>query len=228
MSIDILDNVDPLEKRIRQFFGQCKRGEMQGTHSDNEFNAIRKDYYKILEDADEKVQLAGQMYDLVERYLRRLDSELYKFKCELEADNNGITEILEKRSLEMDGSSSASALNQKENRYFGVTSSSVGAIPRERKYSSYRYKPEKRRDSSSHSDKRQSNSQNSTSSTLAIPSAPRPSTPNLNHNPVLPAATNQSSSVTYNLQHMGAGEYPNSSACSCLVWIFRKTSLKNN
>lgn len=196
-----------MEKRIRLFFGQCKRGEVNGTLADNEYNAIRKDYYKILEDADEKVQLAGQMYDLVERYLRRLDSELYKFKCELEADNNGITEILEKRSLEMDGSSSASAVNQKENRYFGVTSASVGPIPRERKYSNYRYKPEKRRDSSSHSDKRQNSSQNSTSSTLALPTTPRPTTPNINHNSVLPAATNQTSSVTYNLHHMGAGKF---------------------
>lgn len=32
----------------------------------------------------------------VDRYLRRLDQELQKFKMELEADNAGITEILEK------------------------------------------------------------------------------------------------------------------------------------
>ena len=36
------------------------------------------------------------MYDLVDRYLRRLDQELHKFKMELEADNRGITEVLEK------------------------------------------------------------------------------------------------------------------------------------
>lgn len=46
---------------------------------------------------DEKVQLANQIYDLVDRYLRRLDQELHKFKMELEADNKGITELLEKR-----------------------------------------------------------------------------------------------------------------------------------
>jgi inhibitor of growth protein 3 len=45
---------------------------------------------------DEKVQLANQIFDLVERYLRRLDQEVSKFKLELEADNKGITEILEK------------------------------------------------------------------------------------------------------------------------------------
>lgn len=36
------------------------------------------------------------MYELVDRYLRRLDAELFKFKIELEADNAGITEVLEK------------------------------------------------------------------------------------------------------------------------------------
>lgn len=50
------------------------------------------------------------------------DTELYKFKCELEADNKGITELLEKRSLELDQPSSLSQSNQpaqhKENRYW--------------------------------------------------------------------------------------------------------------
>lgn len=41
------------------------------------------------------------MYELVEKYLRKLDSELYKFKMELEADNAGITEVLEKRRFRM-------------------------------------------------------------------------------------------------------------------------------
>jgi inhibitor of growth protein 3 len=45
---------------------------------------------------DEKVQLANQIFDLVERYYRRLNQEVEKFKLELEADNKGITEILEK------------------------------------------------------------------------------------------------------------------------------------
>ena len=56
------------------------------------------------------------MYDLVDRHLRRLDQELHKFKMELEADNAGITELLERRSLELDATASES---QKENRYSG-------------------------------------------------------------------------------------------------------------
>ena len=128
----IADSMDSLEKKTRTFFIQCKRGDLQDDAADAEFQNLRKEYYKVLEDADEKVTIATQIHELVERYLRRLDSELFKFKCELEADNNGITEILEKRSLEMDGGSSAATallsvagLNQKENRYYGGLSAAV-------------------------------------------------------------------------------------------------------
>jgi hypothetical protein len=48
--------------------------------------------------SDEKAQLAHHMYELVGKYVRRLDQETHKFKMELEADNMGITEILEKRN----------------------------------------------------------------------------------------------------------------------------------
>lgn len=49
------------------------------------------------------------------------DTELHKFKCELEADNNGVTELLEKRSLELDvntnqGHHKENTSHYKENR----------------------------------------------------------------------------------------------------------------
>ena len=47
--------------------------------------------------------------------MRKLDQELLKFKLELEADNRGITEILEKHSLEMDQPGLKE--NLKENRH---------------------------------------------------------------------------------------------------------------
>uniref|UniRef100_A0A1B6LSM7 Uncharacterized protein n=1 Tax=Graphocephala atropunctata TaxID=36148 RepID=A0A1B6LSM7_9HEMI len=59
------------------------------------------------------------MHDLVSRYLRRLEQETHKFKMELEADNMGITEILEKRSQELDIPPSNGC--QKENRYSFTT-----------------------------------------------------------------------------------------------------------
>ena len=50
--------------------------------------------------------------------MRKLDHELLKFKLELEADNRGITEILEKHSLEMDQPGlGAGGNNLKENRH---------------------------------------------------------------------------------------------------------------
>merc|ERR1711909_235344 len=47
---------------------------------------------------------------------RKLDQELHKFQLELEADNRGITEILEKRSLELDAPASRPSSFLKENR----------------------------------------------------------------------------------------------------------------
>ncbi|KAI9590122.1 inhibitor of growth protein 3 isoform X1 [Glossina fuscipes] len=132
LDLTVQNSIDSLEKKTRTFFMQCKRGELQDEAAESEFQNLRREYYKVLEDADEKVTIATQIHELVERYLRRLDSELFKFKCELEADNNGITEILEKRSLEMDGGCSAATallsitgMNQKENRFYGGLSAAV-------------------------------------------------------------------------------------------------------
>lgn len=80
-----------------------------------EFDKIKEEYRKVIEDASEKIQAAEDCYSLVDRYLRKLDEELHKFKMELEADNRGITEILEKHSLEMDAPPQMA--NLKENRF---------------------------------------------------------------------------------------------------------------
>lgn len=64
--------MDSLEKRVRQLFGNCRRGDVTTDLANQDFGDIRRDYYRTLEDADEKVQLANQMYELVERYLRKL------------------------------------------------------------------------------------------------------------------------------------------------------------
>ncbi|KAJ7426181.1 Inhibitor of growth protein 3 [Willisornis vidua] len=98
---DYLENaMDQLEQRVNEFFMNAKKNKPEWR--EEQMSSIKKDYYKALEDADEKVQLANQIYDLVDRHLRKLDQELAKFKMELEADNAGITEILERRSLELD------------------------------------------------------------------------------------------------------------------------------
>lgn len=184
MDLSVQNNMDSLEKRVKTFFSNAKK--MKPQDKENEYELIRKDYYKTLEDADEKVHLANQMHDLVERYLRRLDQELHKFKMELEADNKGITEVLEKRSLELDQPQQNSS--QKENRYnFSSTRSSYH---------------EKRRDSNA--------STVSTEKRLAVEKPtvtipePRPLSTSSSSVPAtpIPATT---PNVSYNLGHIGAG-----------------------
>ncbi|MBN3297305.1 ING3 protein, partial [Amia calva] len=116
---DYLEMIEQLPMDLRDRFTEMREMDLQvqSTHCINvtastilprwlfSRHALISDYYKALEDADEKVQLANQIYDLVDRHLRKLDQELAKFKMELEADNAGITEILERRSLEMDSPS---------------------------------------------------------------------------------------------------------------------------
>ena len=94
------DAMDSLEDEVKVFFSSAKR--MKGDLREEEFRRIKADYLRTLDDAEEKCNITSQMYDLVNRYLTRLDQELEKFKNELEADNAGITEILERRSHELD------------------------------------------------------------------------------------------------------------------------------
>jgi len=99
--LSVQNRVDSLEERQKNFFSNCAKNKLKGSEKE-EYESIRKEYQKVIEDASEKVQLAEDSYSLVDKYMRKLDQELLKFKLELEADNRGITEILEKHSLEMD------------------------------------------------------------------------------------------------------------------------------
>ncbi|KAJ8686937.1 hypothetical protein QAD02_022731 [Eretmocerus hayati] len=209
MDLGVQNSVDSIEKKVKIFFSNAKK--MKPNEKEAEYESIRKEYYKTLEDADEKVHLANQMYDLVERYLRRLDQELQKFKTELEADNRGITDILEKRSLELDQPPTNSS--QKENRY-NLTSSSSSSRSRD---SHSHSRGEKRRDSNASStsmDKRVALEK--MPSTNSLPEA-RPSSansgslmqqsasmPSMAASPS-PSMANSVGPVSYNLGHIGAG-----------------------
>ena len=89
---------------------------MNPNEREEKYNSIRKDYMKVVEDSQEKIQIAEESYALVDRYLRKLDQELHKFQLELEADHRGITEVLEKRSLELDVQTNRQSNYLKENR----------------------------------------------------------------------------------------------------------------
>ncbi|XP_048587877.1 inhibitor of growth protein 3 [Nematostella vectensis] len=100
MDLTVQNSIDDLDVRVKQFFMNCRKAKPEW--KEQQYKQIRDEYQKAVEDADEKVSIATQIYDLVDKHLRKLDQELSKFKMELEADNAGITEVLEQRSLRLD------------------------------------------------------------------------------------------------------------------------------
>jgi len=113
IDLGVENTVDSLEARQKDFFGRASG--LSSGEREEEYHKIRKDYLKVVEESKEKIQIAEESYGLVDRYLRKLDQELHKFQLELEADNRGITEVLEKRSLELD----APASRPSSHRCFG-------------------------------------------------------------------------------------------------------------
>ncbi|XP_063696562.1 inhibitor of growth protein 3 [Culicoides brevitarsis] len=228
IDLSVQNNIDSLEKRVRMLFAQCRRNEIQTAAADAECGSIKKDYYRVLEEADEKVTIANQTYELVERYLQKLDDELHKFKCELEADHNGITEVLEKRALELETNSMQSS--QKENRYFGAISSGTPGTPSEPRHHKatdgrYRHnKPEKRRDSASLTyglpEKRPVLTA-SLSAPIRTPTgtAAGAAAASMSPHPLLATTTTTPNTPTlpYNLQHLGANNAIAAAASQAIV-----------
>jgi len=116
IDLGVENSVDTLDTRQKSLF--MAAAKMTASQREEEFNKIKTDYDKVIEESNEKIHIAEECYGLVDRYLRKLDQELHKFQLELEADNRGITEVLEKKSLEMDATSSnrPSSMYMKENR----------------------------------------------------------------------------------------------------------------
>merc|ERR1719228_3057096 len=114
IDLGVENTVDSLQDRQKTFFAGA--AAMTSTQREGEFNKIKTDYDKVIEESNEQIQIAEESYGLGDRYLRKLDQELHKFQLELEADNRGITEVLEKRSLELDAPASRPSSYMKENR----------------------------------------------------------------------------------------------------------------
>lgn len=67
-----LDSLDTLEQRVRNLFSGCRRGDISLDQAQIELMDIQRNYDKTAEEADEKVALATQMHDLVNRYIKKL------------------------------------------------------------------------------------------------------------------------------------------------------------
>ncbi len=62
-----------------------------------EYDKLVERHQQLIKATTAKINLANESHDIVERYYKKLENDLNKFKMELEADYSGITETLEKR-----------------------------------------------------------------------------------------------------------------------------------
>lgn len=62
-----------------------------------EYDKLVDRHQQLIKATTTKINLANESHDIVERYFKKLENDLNKFKMELEADYSGITETLEKR-----------------------------------------------------------------------------------------------------------------------------------
>lgn len=98
--LQVRNSTELLRENVASFFVNAKK--LKTDQKQCEYDKIIKEYDSTMKYAEDKVQIADQMHDIMVVLIQRLDVELEKFKLELEADHAGITEELEKRSLELD------------------------------------------------------------------------------------------------------------------------------
>lgn len=75
---------------------------MQTAKRESVFQGLMLDFGKIVEDADEKVNVAERLEKLMMDRLEILDREIAEFKIGLEAENPGITSVIEEKMAKSD------------------------------------------------------------------------------------------------------------------------------
>ncbi|RDD47214.1 Inhibitor of growth protein 3 [Trichoplax sp. H2] len=100
MDLQVQNDIDSLDTKVKDFFQNGRKAKSERKQSD--YLDINGTYLNTIEVADEKIVIVRELQELLQRYTKRLVHELEKFKIELEADNPGITDQLEKHSFELD------------------------------------------------------------------------------------------------------------------------------
>jgi len=81
------EQLQQIDKEQKEYLSALRLAARENADepSEEEMQQIRGKYQKCLEYADERVAIAVQTYELVDKHIRRLDSDLKKFEIELEA-----------------------------------------------------------------------------------------------------------------------------------------------
>ena len=75
--IDIItDTMDTMDTRVRKFFTDARKGKSE--EIEKEYETIHYCYKQALDDADEKVSMASQIYDLVSFFFYQLIFTIFK------------------------------------------------------------------------------------------------------------------------------------------------------
>uniref|UniRef100_A0A0M3HPI8 Inhibitor of growth protein n=1 Tax=Ascaris lumbricoides TaxID=6252 RepID=A0A0M3HPI8_ASCLU len=114
LDLQVQRGIDQAAKAAKEFFDQAPN--LSREEQNRRYTKLKEEYKKIREQADEKVAIVETMYTLLEKYKQRLNKEVLHFKYELEADNPGVTEQIEKKIVE---SEKAQIVQRKERRRRG-------------------------------------------------------------------------------------------------------------
>lgn len=119
---DIKTEIDRCSQSYRQEMGKLSESERG-----KELGTIQEMFKKAIENSDNKVQIAMQMYEMVDKHIRRLDGELTRFEQELQ-----LKDPHQRRTSTGSISELHSSLQQKGRKRTGG-SESGGSVARKKK-----------------------------------------------------------------------------------------------
>lgn len=87
--------MEPLDSRLNEFFQKCSQNSLTTSQQSQEYEKILKEFDEVESKNVDKILITDQMKDTFNKMIKKLDTELNKFKLELEADNPGSAEAIE-------------------------------------------------------------------------------------------------------------------------------------
>ncbi|CAH8572783.1 unnamed protein product [Dicrocoelium dendriticum] len=99
LDLSVLTIMEPLKETTKTFFEDNKCGRLSESQKAAQRAEIMAEYDKALSYCKEKRGIVEKIFCTYKKLVRKLDAELEKFRLELEADNSGVTEQIEKRVL---------------------------------------------------------------------------------------------------------------------------------
>jgi chromosome segregation ATPase len=87
---DLDNRVQGLEEEIKSLLSSYEKEVKKLSEADRKANLcqIQEKFDKMKEYSDDKVQLAVQMYEMVDKHIRRLDGDLARFEAEIHMKEN--------------------------------------------------------------------------------------------------------------------------------------------